>query len=67
MAYEYRVIVQKHRTLLGGRFDATDLEALLNDEALEGWELDRVLDPELTALLEDGRDVHVILLRRARG
>lgn len=51
---------------MGGRFDHRDLEALLNDQALEGWELDRVLDPEFTALLEDGKEVHLILLRRQR-
>lgn len=51
---------------MGGRFDHRDLEALLNDQALDGWELDRVLDPELTTLLEDGKEVHLIVLRRQR-
>jgi hypothetical protein len=64
--YEYDLVIQKHRGVLGGRFDGEDLEALLNERATDGWEFDRILDPETTAILEDGKAVHLILFRRPR-
>lgn len=64
--YEYRVISRKYRTLIGGRFDHTDLEALLNEMGMDGWSLDRILDPETTRLLEDEREVHLFVFRRRR-
>lgn len=64
--YEYKVVVQKHRTMLSGRFDHDDLEALLNNEALEGWVFDGFVDPGVTAIIEDGKEVHLLLFRRRR-
>ncbi|HEX9754969.1 MAG TPA: DUF4177 domain-containing protein [Gemmatimonadales bacterium] len=64
--YEYKVVVQKHRTMLSGRFDHDDLEALLNNEALEGWVFDGFVDPGVAAIMENGREVHLLVFRRRR-
>lgn len=64
--YEYRVVSRKYRTLIGGRFDHTDLEALLNELAADDWMLDRIIDPDTTRLLEDEREVHLFVFRRRR-
>ena len=61
--WEYKVVAQKQRGLMG-RFDHTDLEVLLNEWAEDGWELDRIVDPAVTALLEGERAVHVLVFRR---
>jgi len=63
---EYKVVSQKYRRVLGGRFDHADLEARLNDEAVDGWSFDGFVAPEVTAILEDGKDVHLLLFKRRR-
>lgn len=64
--YEYKVVVQKHRTVLGGRFDHDDLEALLNNEALEGWVFDRFIDPAVTEIMENEKSIHLLVFRRRK-
>jgi hypothetical protein len=64
--YEYKVVAQKHRTVLGGRFDHVDLEALLNDKAVDGWIFDGFVTPAVSEILEDGKEVHLLVFRRRR-
>lgn len=63
---EYKVVAQKHRTMLGGRFAHEELEAKLNDEAVDGWVFEGFIAPEVSAILEDGKDVHLLVFRRRR-
>jgi len=61
--FEYKVVAQKQRGLLG-RYDHTDLQVTLNEWAEDGWELDRIVDPAVTAQLEGDRAVHLLIFRR---
>lgn len=64
MKYEYHVIEQKAKGMFGGRMKPEALAKLLNEQASQGWELDRILDSEGYASLSMGKDVFYIIFRR---
>ena len=49
---------------MGGRMKPAELERLLNENAGEGWALDRILDGEGYASLAIGKDVFYVIFRR---
>lgn len=66
MAWEYKVVEKKLKSFLGGRMSPSDLEILLNEEAEDDWELDRIVTGEAHERLSGGKDVLVVILRRPR-
>ncbi len=62
--YTYKVVEQKHKTMLGGRFKPVDLEDLLNQHAAEGWEFDRIIAGEVVSAMTNGKDVFLVVFRR---
>ena len=62
--YTYKVVEQKHKSMLGDRFKPVDLEDLLNKHALDGWEFDRIIDGEIVSAMTSGKDVFLVVFRR---
>jgi hypothetical protein len=62
--YTYKVVEQKHKSMLGGRFKPVDLEDLLNKYALDGWEFDRIIEGEIVSTMTSGKDVFLVVFRR---
>lgn len=64
MSYTYKVIEQKQKTLFKGKLRASDLEALINQNANEGWILDRIIGGETYSFLTGGKDVFLVIFRK---
>lgn len=64
---EYRVVEQKAKGMLGGRMKPEALEKILNEQALDGWELDRIIDSEGYASLSMAKDVFYLVFKRSIG
>jgi hypothetical protein len=62
--YTYKVVEQKHKSMLGGRFKPVDLEDLLNKYAIDGWEFDRIIDGEIVSAMTSRKDVFLVVFRR---
>ena len=62
MRFEYKTIKLATGGLLGGKFDASSLDAELNRLGEQGWELTRSLDTN--SMNGQTRDIVAILKRR---
>ncbi|HSM18447.1 MAG TPA: DUF4177 domain-containing protein [Gemmatimonadales bacterium] len=62
--YSYKVVEQKHKSMLGGRFKPVDLEDLLNQHAMDGWEFDRIIDGEIVSAMTSGKEVFLVVFKR---
>ena len=65
--FEYKVVEKKHKSFLGSRMSADDLESLINEHAGEGWTLDRIVTGETARFMGMGdKDVFLLIFRRER-
>jgi len=60
----YKVVEQKQKSFLRGKMRASDLEAVINTHAAEGWILDRLVSGETFSFLTGGKDVFLIIFRK---
>jgi hypothetical protein len=61
----YKVVEKKHRSFLKGRMSADQLEALINEHAEAGWELDRIVAGETARFMGLGeKDVFLLIFRQ---
>lgn len=61
----YKVVEKKHKSFLGGRLSADDLESLINEHAEEGWTLDRIVAGETARFMGLGdKDVFLLIFKR---
>jgi hypothetical protein len=64
MKWEYKTVKLKAKGLMGGKFDETQLDAMMNDLGREGWELAAAFDTN--EAYGSTRDV-VVIFKRPRG
>jgi len=62
--FEYKVVEQKHKSLIKGRIRAKDFEDLLNKHPADGWVLGRIISGETFSFLTGGKDVYLVIFRR---
>jgi len=64
---QYKVIEQKHRTLLKGRMSAQSLQGTLDAHAVDGWVLERVVTSKTAKFLGLGaKEVFLVIFKRER-
>ena len=60
----YKVVEVAQKKMFGRRMKPSDLEAVLNKVADDGWALDRILDADTVDFLTGNRDVFLLIFRR---
>ena len=65
-SFEYKVVEQKQRKFLRGAMTAKDLEDSINQHAIDGWILDRIVAGETAHFVVADKDVFLLIFRRER-
>ena len=63
---EYKIVEQQQKSLFKGNMKAKDLENLLNENAKDGWILDRIVDADTTSKIGLSRDVFLIIFKKEK-
>jgi len=64
---QYKVIEQKHRTMLKGQMSAQNLQGTLDTNAVDGWMLDRVVTSKTARFLGLGKkEVFLVIFKREK-
>lgn len=65
MAYTYRVVEQKKKSLFRGPMTVEELEERINEHARDGWVLDRIVAGETASFMGFcDKDVFRIIFRK---
>ena len=63
----YKVIKHRTKTLFGGQMQASALETVINQHAVDGWDLDRVLMTQTQRFIISRKSVLLLIFKRADG
>ena len=60
----YKVIELALKKMFGRQLKPADLQAVLNKEAGDEWDLDRIVDPDTAGFLLGKRDAFLLVFRK---